>query len=511
MKRIRVWCIVVVVGILFSLTMIAFVVCWQDPLFQYRAPEDFDTYYVYKSESYQNPGRIKNCQYDTLLTGSSMTENHDTAYAERKLGSEVLKASYSGANSRNATDTIRLAIQNNPELKRVLCSLDNHMFFLDWQEEGNKSPNYLTDDSILSDVKYWFNQDILYDYALNNWYYEAHGAHTNLDYLSLQWYGFAYGEQKIMSLVGSAPCGEINQFPSNLYEDNTLANLRNYWIPLIESTPWVEYELYFPPYSIMYWYETTNSGHLDATLYMFEQVARELLKYDNVQLYCFLDAYDVIANLYNYKDLSHYHFRINDWMIDHLAREDSPYQMTKDNISDRLNQFKEYINGYPYCEILNNPFRLADGAERYFVGLKDERYLCFAQLKGDESLGFVQAFLDQLGLHLVLLEEYEEEQKLYWICMENETVLSNFVNMHNVISVEIDHDDQKNQWIEIDGVPYGNNADGLNLVVWDSINDRVVDVVTYSLDGAWQPDRLNVWADYPWLRQQWQEKNPMDE
>lgn len=57
-----------------------------DPLFQYRNPfgskpfEDSDVYYSFLNATYQVPGMAKNFDYDTLITGTSMTQNFDSSY-----------------------------------------------------------------------------------------------------------------------------------------------------------------------------------------------------------------------------------------------------------------------------------------------------------------------------------------------------------------------------------------------------------------------------------------------
>ena len=61
-----------------------------DPLFQYHKPWLTETPYLYNSV-YQAPGLARNTTYDSVLLGTSMTENFQTDWFDRELGWNTVK------------------------------------------------------------------------------------------------------------------------------------------------------------------------------------------------------------------------------------------------------------------------------------------------------------------------------------------------------------------------------------------------------------------------------------
>ena len=143
---------------------------YHDPLFQYSNPfgtapfeENEDVYYTFKDATYQNPGMVKNFTYDTLITGSSMTQNFDSLYFDEVMGGNSLKASLSGGNMKNTASIAKAALEHNSKLERIYVSLDHFGLFGDYLAEGNQPPEYLLNSTVLDDVNYIFNKDwVLY-------------------------------------------------------------------------------------------------------------------------------------------------------------------------------------------------------------------------------------------------------------------------------------------------------------------------------------------------------------
>ena len=501
MKTHQSWIIFTIVGIVCSLLAIAAFVAITDPLFQYHSLQDHIGYFAYKSEPYQNPGIIKNSQYDALSTGSSMTENMDVKYMDSVMNQHTLKASFSGANARNVTDAITLAVEHNPELKRVFCSLDHFSFEDSVMEEGNSMPSYLKDDLLFTDAKYWFNQDILFDYSVENVLWTKRGMNTNWDFEKIGWYGFPYGDQKVIDSLGSHEYQKDNM-PQDIFSVNTSQNLQTYWIPLIENTPDIEYYLFIPPYSILWWHSAQISGLTDGRIQMYKTVAQTLSRYENVHLFCFLDAYDKILNLYNYKDTAHYHFRLNDWMVDCFA--DEQYLVTPENIDSRFAELSSFVKAFDYSIYFENELLQICNLSEYLPLVNNERYIIFAAGKNLD----ISTIAD---LQEWSLTEYVDETAPFYIVWNGDNqipgeseIYDTFLQHHTVQFFSVEHDGSENQWVEIDGVPYGNNQAGVNFVVWDLQNSRVADAVSFTLDGSWPADRLHPWVDFPWLRIHWQ-------
>lgn len=87
------FCIQAISLIIAILVIIAIFTVVVDPLFQYHKP--FFNIYI-RNERYQNPGILKNFDYDSVLTGSSMTENFRVSWFE-DIGESVVKVPFSRA------------------------------------------------------------------------------------------------------------------------------------------------------------------------------------------------------------------------------------------------------------------------------------------------------------------------------------------------------------------------------------------------------------------------------
>lgn len=71
-----------------------------------------------------------------------------------------------------------------------------------------------------------------------------------------------------------------------------------------------------------------NKGWLNTIEQFKHYVFLELAYYPNVKLYDFQASKEVKCNLDNYKDLLHYHQRINTWMLQQMRDES---YLIKDN------------------------------------------------------------------------------------------------------------------------------------------------------------------------------------
>ena len=134
-----------------------------DPFQQYRVK----TFYpiAFTNQRYQNAGLSKNFEYDSLILGTSMTENFILDEVEKKLNfNKLIKLSVSGGSAKEQSTTLKTAIENNDNLKNVLWGLDIFAFIgePDMLRYGiNSFPFYLYDDYITNDYKYLFSTDTL--------------------------------------------------------------------------------------------------------------------------------------------------------------------------------------------------------------------------------------------------------------------------------------------------------------------------------------------------------------
>ena len=135
-------------------------------------------------------------------------------------------------------------------------------------------------------------------------------------------------------------------FPEDMFIEGLENNLQANILPVIESHPDTRFTLFFPPYSILYWYEYVQNNQMDAVLYEYRYFMEKLLTYDNVELFFFPAEEEIVTNLDLYADAGHYKQEINRYMTKCFA--DGTNQITLDNYEEKLQLLRDMVEHYDY-------------------------------------------------------------------------------------------------------------------------------------------------------------------
>lgn len=282
-----------------------------DPFFQYHKPIN-GLYYLIDNKLCQNPGLARNFEYDSIITGSSMTVNFDTELFAEKLGLHTIKLSYDGAYPKDIDNILSLAQKSPNEIRAVFLSIDILNYRAEPGITAYELPTYLYSDTVLDDIPYLLNKEVILDYIVRP-QIEREGTPLNEAYWSwiYMWYG-----KDIVFQTYEAPSDFQPALPKDAFADRVAANLETYILPHIESMPDTEFTIFFPPYSVLYWYNRYTDGSLAAELQAEKQIIETLLAYPNVKIYYFQDDFNYITNLDNYCDYTHYRHEMNDYMTE---------------------------------------------------------------------------------------------------------------------------------------------------------------------------------------------------
>ncbi len=120
---------------------------------------------------------------------------------------------------------------------------------------------------------------------------------------------------------------------------------------LADKYPNIDFYLFYPPYSIYYWDKLKQQGTLDKNLDCIEYATKLLLKYPNIYLFSFLDEYDIITNLNNYKDIRHYSERINTLML--VKMKNNENIITSDNFKEKMDEMRNFYLSYNYDSLFD--------------------------------------------------------------------------------------------------------------------------------------------------------------
>ncbi len=103
---------------------------------------------------------------------------------------------------------------------------------------------------------------------------------------------------------------------------------------------------YASPYSILYWDDCILRGRLTAEICALNELYSALLQYDNVRLFYFQDDWDLITDLNNYKDYSHFSKDVSHYLYE--CMRDGRHELTKDTSFDTLYKFSEDVAAYDH-------------------------------------------------------------------------------------------------------------------------------------------------------------------
>lgn len=320
-----------------------------DPLFHYHGPlANYE--YPINNERYQNDGIIRNFDYDSIITGTSMTENFKTSEANELFNANFIKVPFSGGRYKEISDNIQRAYREGKEIKYIVRGLDYTMLIMDKDayNEDDEYPTYLYNNSLFDDVNYVLNKVILCEQTRSVIKYTQTGNETtNFDEYVNWSSGYEYGAESVLAAYTlenrvDAPPKKLSREEHVMVVENIQQNITD----LADEHPETMFYLFFPPYSICYWDALKNSGQVDWRIDAEQAAIEEIVKHPNIRLYSFCNNFELVCNLNNYKDQAHYGEWVNSWMLQWI--HDGEYLLTEHNYQEYIREIREFYNSYDY-------------------------------------------------------------------------------------------------------------------------------------------------------------------
>ena len=343
MKNLKKHLILLAVLCITPLILIGTIIYIIDPFFMYHKPLAGWNYLI-DNQLEQNPGIAKHFEYDSVMLGSSMTTNFDTNLFNEKLDTEMVKLSYNAAYPADIDTIMKIVTDEKQSLEYAYLCIDiaNYM-----REPGTLShvyPKHLYDKNPFNDLKYLLNKDVLLTYVVGNY---VKKENTPINEIYWHWPYMVYDRAHVLSgynapeMVGSA-----EQAESVYTLENLKTNLETYIIPYIESMPDTQWNIFFPPYSMLYWYDATAAGEAERRIDGIAYITERLGAYDNVRIHYFQNMEEWISDLNNYTDATHFSKQITDDMTDRLCSGTNEVDLT--NYQEHLDTFKDFVRNFDY-------------------------------------------------------------------------------------------------------------------------------------------------------------------
>lgn len=331
-----------------------------DPFFQYHKPLK-GLKAVLTDKEYQCVGSLKTFDYDSVIAGSSVSENYHNGWFDQGFGCKSIKAIRSYGATADLCYLLDIAFEHQ-DLKYVFYNLDPSALEADPETtyELTGCPMYLYDDNYVNDVRYWLNKGVLMEkipYLIAN---SLMGDYDeNNSYNWAQWKEF--NSDMILGLYIRKP--SVSEMkPRDYYEDLLRKNL-DMLTDRITAHPETEFYIFVPPYSMLWWDNIYREGDTEAYLYNMEQAMKTLLAYENVKMFYFQNDREIITDLENYMDILHFSPEINRYICDSLIA--GKRQVNSENYAEEIRSMRDLA--YETVEKLVLPYE-----DRIKVDIYDE-------------------------------------------------------------------------------------------------------------------------------------------
>lgn len=325
----------------------AAVVYTVDPCLYYRLPTKWQP--VFFNERYQSAGMLKNVDADTVVLGTSMVANYRASQAEEIFGGTASRITIPDGYLSEFDQVVDLLFRGR-EPRRVIFGMDLNIMIREESGGIHAMPEYLYNANPLDDVKYLLNKDTLYYsvyvLAANRW-----GQGQDLDE------GFTWDQDiwwnHMTALDNYVRPEQEEQQPADVFLEDVDKNLAvvEKWL---QAHPDTEFDIFLPPYSILFWDKTARMGRTEAMFAALEEICGVLLPYENVRLYAFLLDPEIVLDLDYYCDYIHHSNEAAQIVLEKIAADEG--RLTAENVEETLANWRDFVVNYDYEPYWTNTY-----------------------------------------------------------------------------------------------------------------------------------------------------------
>jgi hypothetical protein len=328
--------------LLLMLSAFIAVVYMVDPYCQYHKPWGNLPLHL-NNGRYQNAGIARNMEYDTLILGTSVSANFLTYQFDELFGVDSQKLIVLGGYFSDFSAALDIAFESH-QVKRVFWGIDSNILGRNETGKTEELPEYLYNKNAFDDVHYLLNKEVFFSDIT-----AVLRMHRTGEAGDAQSGGFLWGEDLTWSKKQALSCYHRPEEVLAVQPKDALLPMAKENLTLIlhyvDAHSDTKFTFYLAPYSILFWDLTMRTGMLDATLEMQRFVLEELTSRPNVEVFYFMDQYDIMANLDNYGDHIHYSPQISNQLVEEMARSKP---ISKEEIGPRLQALRNFVVSYDF-------------------------------------------------------------------------------------------------------------------------------------------------------------------
>lgn len=316
-----------------------------DPFFQFRAKPD-TRYFL--NPRFITGGLAKNYDYNTVVLGSSMTQNFNlNILRNMDAESKPVKLSTGGMNCLEM-EYIYSFIKKE-QVKTFIINIDIPPFNATFEEV--RYPQYLYENGIMNKLKYLYGYETFVrftpiDLGLTVYLKDKkditpeYDMKTNIDNVGNTSLDVHYGADYVKQLYLSGwTVSEQTLKDMRPRMQNRLDSMLARMSP--DKYPDAEYIFVMPPYSALYWYYTKQQGYYDEFINFTRYISKSISKYNNARIAFFFDI-DEITDLNYYADITHFNPAISDKILKNI--NNPAYKLTPSNIDYKLHRVDSLVN-----------------------------------------------------------------------------------------------------------------------------------------------------------------------
>lgn len=349
------WVLSFLAALLILLMLCASTVYIVDPCLYFRMPKHWKP--VFFNERYQAAGIIKHVPADTVLMGTSMVANTRASAAAEAFGGTAIRITIPDGRFSEFDQAVNLLFREQaPE--RLVFGIDLNILVRDDGGKTAAMPGYLYNRNPLDDLKYLLNKDALY-YSAYVLLSNAQGNAQPIDDAFIWTDGTVWERYEALRMY-ERPRASSNILPQDTYlsaVDRNLAIMESWF----QAHPSVEFDLFFSPYSILFWDKSIRQGDLDARFAALKRSCEVLTAYENVGLYGLLFDREFITDLDNYCDYVHHSGEAGRQVLEKIAFGN--HRLTAENMNEALADWREFVVNYDYESLWDQAFW-----ERWYKG-----------------------------------------------------------------------------------------------------------------------------------------------
>ena len=297
-------------------------VAWVDPFQQYHLATHYPPRFYFLHHRYINPGLARNQIYDTVVSGSSIMENTRNDFVAKACGGAAVNLSMPAMSASEQRLMLDTAFAHRP-VKRVVAVLDFNEFSggIDGRQDvAGPLPRYLYDRNPFNDLPYLLSWDVL----VKAWRIVTRDTSEKFtsDPNAAWFWGnvVRFGREQVLRGLDLGNLNARYRQPQRTLE-GMRASFEHNLLPLFQSHPETEFDLVWPPYSILVWLDFAQRDQLEVSLafkrYVFEATSRLA----NVHVIDFQSDKSITHDLDRYDDIYHFDPAVNATLVEAACRD----------------------------------------------------------------------------------------------------------------------------------------------------------------------------------------------